>query len=294
MADFLDIRSDRLSLQVVKPGSAAYGGARFNWNCFVSSILFDGKYRIAEPEQQIAGRITSRGAGLCSEYIQRCVQDETPEGEKWPHMGNGYLVRDKEPFGIFKPYAIEPFATTYETAENAVRFHTESDPCQGYAYREDKTVLVDGNRISIATLLENKGEKPILAQEYNHNFISINGEKVSGKYKLHLPRFDNVEQIREGGNLVGHEGYLTWSGAIPAGERFFNPLNQVKPTEDPCSWMLVHEDVPVTVREEDDFIPVRATVWGIEHCISTEVFVDIRLMPGQRMTWTRRWIFDTL
>lgn len=294
MTDVIEIHSDRLSLQVAKPGSAAYGGARFNWNCFVSSILLDGKYQFAEPEQHIPGRITSRGAGLCSEYIQQCVQEETPIGEKWPHMGNGYLVREKEPFGIFKPYAIEPFATTYETAGNAVRFRTESAPCQGYAYREEKAVLVDGNRISIETRLENKGDKPIFAQEYNHNFISINGEKVDGKYKLHLPRFANMEEIEEGGNLVGHEGYLTWSGAPAAGERFFTHLNHVKTTEVPCSWMLIHEDVPATIREEDDFIPARATVWGVEHCISTEVFIDIRLMPGQHMSWTRNWIFETL
>ena len=294
MNDHLTICSDRLTAQVVVPGSAAYGRARFNWNCFVDSLVLDGKYQLAEPEQRIASRYSSGGAGLCSEYIQANVQEETPIGEKWPHMGSGYLIREQDPFHFSKTYAVDPFATTYKASENAVDFTTEAVLCQGYAYREEKSVRVESNTITISTTLKNTGGKPIIAQEYNHNFLSINGEPVGPHYKLLLPQFMNVESIAEGGCLVGGKDYLTWSGAPADKNRFYNRLDHVNPVKAPYTWMLVHENVPITIRENDDFIPLRAAVWGVEHCICAEIFIDIHVEPGQIKTWNRTWTLDRL
>jgi len=292
MSDQITIRSNRLEAKVVKPGSPLYGGTRFNWNCFVDSILLDGEYQFAEPEQRFPDRVTSRGKGLCSEYQQRYVHDETPVGEKWPRMGCGYIIREEKPYQFMRFYPVEPFQTTWDASENAVRFTTEAALCQGYAYREEKTVSVSGNQIIIETTLYNQGEKQIVAQEYNHNFLSLNGAPVNEKYRLLLPQFNNVEHIMEGGQLVGREGYLTWSGAPKAGEPFFNFLNDVKPDLQPVIWKLVHDELPISVSESDDFVPVRGVVWGVEHCICTEVFVNIDLAPGQSQHWVRKWTFE--
>ena len=68
MAEFWTIGSDRLKIQVVKPGSEIYARTRFNWNCFVNRITLDGEVEFAEPEQRDPSRVTSFGAGVCSEY----------------------------------------------------------------------------------------------------------------------------------------------------------------------------------------------------------------------------------
>lgn len=64
MNDIWTIESDRLRLQVVRPGSEIYGRTRFNWNGFVNRITLDGEIEFAEPEQRDPNRGTSYGAGL--------------------------------------------------------------------------------------------------------------------------------------------------------------------------------------------------------------------------------------
>ena len=56
MNDIWTIESDRLRLQVVRPGSEIYGRTRFNWNGFVNRITLDSSLpspssatRTAEP-----------------------------------------------------------------------------------------------------------------------------------------------------------------------------------------------------------------------------------------------------
>jgi hypothetical protein len=45
------------------------------------------------------------------------------------------------------------------------------------------------------------------------------------------------------------------------------------------------------MREYDTFSPVRVAVWGTTHVISAEVFVEVRIQPGDVQTWSRRYEF---
>jgi hypothetical protein len=45
--------------------------------------------------------------------------------------------------------------------------------------------------------------------------------------------------------------------------------------------------------ESNDFAPARVAVWGEAHVISAEVFVDIRLRPGETQSWMRQYHFFT-
>lgn len=87
MNDIWTIESDRLRLQVVRPGSEIYGRTRFNWNGFVNCITLDGEIEFAEPEQRDPNRGTSYGAGLCSEYQHPEALASANLGEEYPRLG---------------------------------------------------------------------------------------------------------------------------------------------------------------------------------------------------------------
>jgi len=91
------------------------------------------------------------------------------------------------------------------------------------------------------------------------------------------------------GNILVVEGSELSLNAVP--ERpFYRRLLGYAPT-DQAQWELVHTPSGVGMRELDDFAPVRVAVWGTTHVISTEVFVEIDLQPGETQTWSRRYEF---
>ena len=70
---------------------------------------------------------------------------------------------------------------------------------------------------------------------------------------------------------------------------FYCRLQGYVKTDQP-QWTLLHEPSGVQIQEYDDFAPGRVAVWGVEHVVSAEVFMDIDLKPGQSLNWQRRYV----
>lgn len=293
MSDFWSIASDRLRVEVVRPGSEAYGRTRFNWNCFLNRITLDGSIEFAEPEQRRPDRKTSYGAGLCSEYQHPAAFEAARVGEEYPRLGNGYLMKTEKPYHFMVNEPCRPFPTIWEVQPDSVSFITDAALCQGFAWREEKSVKVDANRIIIATRLTNCGKRDIVAQEYNHNFMSLNREPVSPDYAISVPGFDNLSGGRFiGDNLYGDDGHQCLRLRRLPTEAYMTFLDAVKEEPAPYSYRLTSRNSGISVTEQDSFRPARAVVWGVEHCMCCEIFVQIDIKPGQSQEWTRTWTFE--
>ena len=290
MKETITIKSDRLELEVLKPYSELYHRTRFNWNCFVNSILLDGTYQFAEPEQRDPRRITTYGCGLNSEYKFEETRDMAKIGEEYPRLGNGYLMRTDKEFRFMVNEPCRPFPTICEANENSVRFVTDMPLCQGIAGREEKTVSVSGNTVTIHTKLTNFGEKDIVAEEYNHNFLSLGGEPVTPAYHVEAKHFANLENCRTmGDNIYAKDGIVSLRKNPDTSYMIF--MDEVK-DDAPYSFRLYSDNSALSVTEKDSFVPVHAVIWGVEHCFCTEVFVGIHIKPMESYEWTRTWTFD--
>lgn len=293
MSELWTIGSDRLQVQVVKPGSEIYGRTRFNWNCFVNRITLDGQVEFAEPEQRDSTRGTSYGAGICSEYQHPAAYESARVGEEYPRLGNGYLLKTDKPFNFMQNEPCRPFPTIWQVEKDRISFVTDAALCQGFASREEKTICVEGNTLSIHTKLTNYGKRDIVAQEYNHNFLSLNGEAISPDYTMHLPGFANLAGGKFlGDNLYGDdENQCLKLHRLPE-TAYMTFLDTVKEGFAPYSYKLTSKNSSFSVTETDSFVPARAVVWGVEHCMCCEVFVQINIQPGQSQEWTRTWTFE--
>lgn len=296
MAEIWTLTSDRLSIDVVKPGSELYGRTRFNWNCFINRITLDGRVQFAEPEQRDPERVTSYGAGICSEYQHYEAPETAAVGEEYPRLGNGYLVKQDYPYNFMVNEPCRPFPTVWDVKKDSITFTTDVGLCQGFAAREVKTVKVEGNTISVHTSLTNLGKRPITAQEYNHNFLSLNGEAVSPDYTMHVPGFANLEDGKFlGDNLYGNDEASTLKLHRLPETAYMTFMDEVKPNFAQCapySYRMTSANSNVAVSEKDDFIPARAVVWGVEHTMCFECFVQVDVKPGQTQEWTRTWTFE--
>jgi hypothetical protein len=320
-ADPIVLRSDRLTVEIALPGEV-YKGTRFDWSGFITQVTLDGTHTFCASESLQPGRGTG-GSGLCNEFGNEkpVGYDDAPVGEAFPKLGIGLLKRpDGDTYRFIRPYEIiEEFPIIYDAGEQQVVFYVEPIPCRGYAARLQKTLSVSGADLTIAYSLENAGEHDIVTREYCHNFLRIDDHMVGPDYVLTFPYSITLEPLGEqlGGflprwvrmliprpwlaklgemifqrmltvvSVKGNE--ITWNG-MP--ERAFYARLQGFHKTDQAQWTLVHKPSGVQVQEFDDFEPARVAVWGVEHVVSAEVFMDINLKPGETLNWTRRYHFQ--
>lgn len=132
----------------------------------------------------------------------------------------------------------------------------------------ERWVRVQGNQVQIRTKLCNLGKRAIVAQEYNHNFLSLGGEPVTPAYALHVPGFANLAGGRfMGDNLYGSdEKQELRLHRNPEGP-YMTFLDTPKEDFAPFSFRMTSDNSTLSVTEEDSFTPARAVVWGVEHCM---------------------------
>ncbi len=307
--DMIVLRSDRLRVDIARPGRA-YRGTRFDWTSFITQVTLDANesappgrggpfsrgHTFCVEESFVPGRGTG-GIGLCNEFgIETPIgYDDAQPGETFPKLGIGLLVRpDGAPYNFFRPYEVaQLFPTQIKASESQVTFTVEPLDCRGYAARVVKTVSVEANTLSIAYTVENVGEKPIVTREYCHNFMGINGAPMGPNYVLRVPYEIDLEPMPEQAERMLEDLEIeesTLRVRKTPQHPFYCRLQGFSRTDAP-QWELVHTPSGLTTREYDDFAPVRVAVWGESHVISAEVFVDIDIRPSEVQHWTRRYEF---
>jgi hypothetical protein len=320
------LNTDRLAVEIARPG-AAYARTRFDWSAFITLVTLDprrdgvGPHTYCVPEDPDPAQGTG-GIGLCNEFgiDQPIGYDDAQPGECFPKLGIGVLERaDASPYTFMRPYTIaERFPIQIETTDTSAQFVIEPVACRGYAARLNKRVTVEGAALQIAYRLENVGQKPIVANEYCHNFCGIDGHLLGPDYALRLPypvRFEEPPSgmmrgalpgllrvlpdaileavarlmMRRMGKVLVVKGQEIGLQETPQ-RPFYRRLVGYTQTDLP-QWELVHAPSGVGMREIDDFSPCRVALWGTTHVISTEVFKPLDVQPGETETWTRRWEF---
>jgi hypothetical protein len=315
------LTSDRLTVEIAPPGTA-YDRTRFDWTVFITQVTLNGEHTYCVPEDPDPTKGTG-GIGLCNEFgIETAIgYDDAQPGECFPKLGIGVLEKaDEGPYTFLRPYkVVERFPIQIETTANSATFVVEPVDCRGYAARLTKMVTVEGATLQIAYRLENVGHKPVVTDEYCHNFSGIDGHLLGPDYVLCLPydvRFEEPPpamlrralpgflrkvlpdallsvvvrtMLRRMGKVLvvnGPEISLHESPERP----FYRRLVGYAKTDQP-QWELVHTPSGVGMREIDDFAPCRVALWGTTHVISAEIFCPIDVQPGETQTWTRRYEF---
>ena len=137
----------------------------------------------------------------------------------------------------------------------------------------------------------------ILYAKYENNILPTAPYKkcattvgdVLGKYHPHgdASVYDALVRLAQDFSMRyplvdGHGNFGSIDGDPPAAYRY---------TESRMSKISV-EMLRDIDKETVDFTPVKLTVWGLEHVISPEVFLSVRLEPGESADWTRVWRFE--
>jgi hypothetical protein len=289
------IKSDQLSVEIGNPG--AYNGTRFDWTGFIHQVtLASGNHTFCAPESLIANQGTG-GIGLCNEFgIHTPIgYEDIVVGDSFPKVGVGLLRRtDEEPYNFFRSYPVQPFPVQVEQGSDNVRFVSESIPHNGYAFKLEKELLVQGATLTINYALHNVGEKPVVTNEYVHNFLSIDEQPIGPDYVLHFPEHvnplqDMSEYTQETLRFEGQD--IGWNKQVEG--MFYCTVPKFN-ADVPYYWELTHKHAGAGLRERGSATAAFIALWGVGHVLSPEVFVDISVNPGETQRWSRSYDFFTL
>ncbi len=289
------IKSDQLSVEIGMPGE--YSGSRFDWTGFIQQVtLISSKHTFCAPESLTEGTGTG-GIGLCNEFGIRTPigYDQAAVGDYFPKIGVGLLTRtDEGPYDFFKSYPNQPFPIHVEQGSDYIRYVSEALPCNGYAFKLEKEITVQGATLTINYSLHNIGEKAIATNEYVHNFLSIDDQPIGPSYVLHFPEDatligDTSKYTQDTLHINGK--HISWNKQVD--EMFYCTVPAFH-SEAPFYWEVTHSEAGAGIRERGSAPAAFTALWGVSHVLSPEVSVDINVNPGERQRWSRSYDFFTL
>ncbi len=170
--------------------------------------------------------------------------------------------------------------------DGKVSFLQESEVLNGWGWRLHKSFTLDGTDLNIDYALENCGEKPLATEQYNHNFLAVDGKNIGPDYQIKTSFPFNFELI-DGGIQVDDE-YLTLT-EIPL--TYFYALQSDCADLQNVDWQLIHQPSGHGLRVNEQFLLFKLALWGKSYVISPEFFVWIDLQPGETQNWQRKYTF---
>jgi hypothetical protein len=281
------IKSSRLKVEIASPAKI-YRRARFDWTGFITQVTLDNRHTFCVPENYNPDKGTG-GAGFCNEFgIDLPVgYDDAKVGEWFTKISVGLLKRySKGPYDFFSPFEIKAFPSRVSSNAESAEFFVEPIECMGYSVRLHKIVSISDNILKIHYKLENTGSKTIVTSEYCHNFMGIDGCKIGKDYCLTFPTKIKVNKVKDG--FVLYENKIHWD--VTPSDEFYGLIENF-PGSVPYLWELVHEPTGAGVRDISKLSISKIALWGRDHAVCPEIFIEINLEPNKIMEWSREYEF---
>lgn len=291
----LVLKNKNIEVCIENP-NGEYNSPRFDWTGKISSVSYKG-IPVCTNEKPTGQKDNKDGKGFFNEFgIETPVGfDEINEGEWFHKIGIGLLEKQGKEYGFFKAYKIKPAPFVVETTTNSVRIACNSQATNGYSYTLIKEITLLESGFKINYQLNNTGKKPIITDEYCHNFLAINQQPISPDYilkfafNLDSTNFDTIVNEEEKVSIQPNQ--ISFNGT-PSEQFFFSNLNGGKTVD--AFWELVNLKSKIGIRETGNFKTQKINLWGWGHVVSPELFINIDLPAGESMQWSRTYhIFET-
>lgn len=288
----INIRSERLKVEILEPGEGRNRGVRFDRAGFVSQVWLDGKYSFCCDEP---GETAHGGSGLCSEIRCRDTYSQCQPGERFAKFGVGLLLKDNnEPYNFLKHYDCQAFDVQFDVQEDSVQFVTIAREENGYGLCLGKRLSVHGGSLTAEYRYCNTGSKTLPLEEYCHNFISIESKPIGFGYCLDMPSLSSQAGKRSifgAGTMIGTETGFRFLDQEPQGSLLTVSRDEIQ-THIPFRWHLYHKQSTCSVTGQVSFAPGKVDIWSQGNIVAPEVINIFTLKPGEEVSYKRQWIFE--
>ncbi|MDR3708079.1 MAG: hypothetical protein P4L33_07245 [Capsulimonadaceae bacterium] len=228
--------------------------------------------------------------GLCEECFDAIAWDDAKPGEPFIKFGVGlYEKQCIARSGFSNPaWPIQLFGWTTHSGNNWVEFSQEIQGSRGWSYRYVKRiVLVPGEPVMrIEHELVNTGSHEIDIEQYNHNWVNIDGNVPSDGYSVQFP-FTPMPTgplspcLHLSGNTISTASSETVQAMVAGFDSAASDKAvRISTMGSPAS-LEINCDTPLS----------KVAVYMCPKSICYEPFVCLHVPPGESTTWSRTYRF---
>ncbi|NNF34233.1 MAG: hypothetical protein HKN68_08995 [Saprospiraceae bacterium] len=272
-----------------------YNHPRFDWTGKIIDVKYKG-ISLAGYEKDDPKPDEYVGRGFYNEFgIERAVGFHDCGVGDWFHkIGIGLLKKDGEVYAFHHPYEIKPLEFQVQKSDTHLIIDAMSPIINGYGYKYEKELILTENGWEVHYKLDNTGSKIIETDEYNHNFIMIGEEEIGRDYILKFP-FPLQPGIK--GEALNPKDVIEINDNEiklfdkPDSPFFYSFLNGEDLVD--AEWKLLNLKTGIGITEKGSFLTSKVNLWGWKGAISPELFIKIKVEPGESMSWNRKFsIFE--
>lgn len=301
-----DVPNIRLSNGLIKakvflPDSehGFYKGARFDWAGVIPQLEFKGhsffgKWFVwpqdSTKQNTIMGPV---------EAFDPLGYQETKTGGHFVKIGIGILEnKDDTKYYFGYPYKIvDTGQWTIKHNENRVEFkHRLTNGPYPYSYTKSIEFLEGVATMRISHTLKNSGSQIIDTKVFNHNYFVIDDNNVDAGYKIKFP-FKIVANDPSLGSFAKIENnQIRFISGLGENEHVFIRSVEGYNDTDSQDFNITYEssNAGVGINITGDRPLSRLVFWAATKTACPELYVDIKVAPGESFSWTLTYIFYTL
>jgi len=289
----------RLKLTVLVPDATTgfYRGTRFDWSGVVEKAEINGHTLFGywkathDPTNHDDVPGTAEEFGTATSPVAGPLgYREAKPGQTFLKIGVGELEKIEEPrYRFTQRYKIvKPGAWEVITAHDSIAFRQEMRHPAGYGYRYFKQIRFlagsDAPGFRITRTLLNSGTKRLETDHYAHHFMTIDGDPIGPNYTI---RFGFPAVVR-GDDRLGElaavrDGALVFRKPLENAS-IFAELAGAPPEQHRIT--VGHAPTGVSLRITGDRPLTKCNVWSVKTTLCPEPYVELKLDPGQAVTWT--------
>jgi hypothetical protein len=287
--------SVRMQLYLPDTQRGYYRGARFDWSGVIGRVEYKGHTFYApwksthDPgnHDDVSGPVSEFSIPGPLGYAQ------AKPGETFIKIGVGHLRKPRDAaYAIATRYEIvKPGEWKIDAGDDWIEFTQQITDDRGWGYQYTKRIelLKDAPGFVMLHRLKNTGTNAIDTSCYNHNFTKIDDVPVGPAYRLIFP-FDlhAIERkLNPPAQVNGNQ--IIFTGDIAAGASFMGIFDGFKTPADNAV-IIRNGKTGAAIHITGDETPMRLAVWGTSTCACPEIYVPIKLAPGEEKKWSIRHV----
>jgi hypothetical protein len=285
------------------PGdNAFYRGSRFDHAGVIGSLKLKGQEfygpwfdTISDVRDfvwrdgKVSASFASATMGPAEEFDPVGYEAAAP-GETFLLPGVGLLMRPPgtSPYDHFSQYQRASGSDSRSMSANnnsAVMRHTLSGGGFGYDYAKTLTLPPGRPQLIIAHTLRNTGQKPIVTNVYDHNFVILNPGQQDMTVTLPFAPPQPGPQSR----LAAKGNVISWPQAL--GERQSGAM-ALSETPQPYDFTVTDTKTGASIRARCDRSASQYKLWSIKTVMAVEPYIALNVPSGGEERWTYTYTYN--
>lgn len=271
-----------------------YRASRFDWSGIIPSLVYNGHSYFGQWYTKYDPHIHDAIMGPVNDFYPLGF-DEGKPGDRYVKIGIGtFRKEDERPYSISRPAKLlNPGKWKINRKNNQVEFtHILDD--QDYSYKYSKTVSLEKDKpVMILThTLENRGQKTIETNVYNHNFFVIDKQPTGPDFTIEFP-FSLIGQFRRGADIAEFsDNRIQILKQLEPGQTIHGgTITGFEGTPNNYDIKIENKKTGAGVRITCDRQLSKLVFWASYATLSAEPYTYIKLNPSEIFSWTVTYQF---